>query len=408
MTTQTQDDLRHVVDGCNQFAIDLYRQLGDDRYQQFFFSPYSIACALGMTLVGAKGRTAEEIAEVLHLSIPLPRIHQAFAELFTTTRTDGIQFHLANRLWCQQGYDVQPEAMRVLENCYRSQIGLVDFQESCAACDEINRWVADQTSGKITDLIDSLPALTRLVLTNAIYFAAHWEQEFDDLRTQDAFFHAAPGRSTSVQMMGQKGHFPYAEHPLGQVVQMGYQASSQEPISVVSMQEDPDNETELPPLYLASPSDFAMKVILPREQGQLLALECHLEQFITLTDHDWESRLVRLELPKFSIDSSEFLASPLQGLGMQQAFEPLEANFQGFSLDPEGLYVDEVIHQAKIEVNETGTVAAAATAIVMCGGSAHIDELPITFRADHPFTFLIQDTRTGLIHFMGRVTCPIS
>lgn len=408
MTAQTQDDLRHIVAGCNQFAIDLYCQLGDDRYQQFFFSPYSIACALGMTLVGARQQTAAEIAEILYFSIPLPRIHQAFAQLLTTTKTDGLKFHLANRIWCQQKYDVLPEAIQVLEDNYRSSIGLIDFQNSNAACQEINHWVADQTDSKITDLIDLLHPLTRMVLTNAIYFSAAWEKEFDDFRTQDAFFHVASGRSTSIRMMGQKGHFPYAEHPLGQIVQMPYEALREVSSSEVAILDGEEGEQEPRPLYLPEHSDFAMTVMLPREPGQLLALEGHLEEFIALTTSPLKTKLVQLEVPKFSLDSHEFLAEKLRTLGMKRPFQRSEANFQGFSHDPEGLYIDEVIHQAKVNVHEKGTVAAAATAIVMRGGSVHLGELPITFRADHPFTFLIQDTRTGLIHFMGRVTCPVS
>lgn len=407
MNTPIQDDVRHVVSGLNRFAIDLYRQLGDDRHRQFFFSPYSIACALGMTLVGAKEKTAQEIAEVLHLSIPQPRIHQAFAELFAITNPEGIQFNLANRLWCQEGYHLLPEAIQILDDGYQSTIGRVDFQNPRTACARINRWVQEETRGKIKRLVDDLPERTRMILTNAIYFAAEWMSEFDDNRTKDAYFHVASGRTTNIQMMRQTGHFPYAEHPLGQVVQLPYRGLSQELDCSLLSEEDVDEEWKIPHISVPSPSDFAMTVMLPREQGQLLELECHLEDVVAISASHMETRRVRLEIPRFKMSSLELLAEPLSNLGMKQVFDLSHANFQGFSHAPEGLFVSEAVHQAEIEVNETGTVAAAATAVVLAGGSAQIEQ-PIHFRANHPFAFLISDKQTGLIHFMGRETCPNS
>lgn len=405
MTNQITNDLQRLVQGCNSFALDLYRQLGDDIGRQFIFSPYSIACALGMTLAGAKENSAREIRQLLHLEMAEDRIHRAFAELHEQTKTEGLKFNLANRIWVQDGYALEPEGVETLKELHRASLGLVDFSETERARHEINAWVADQTENRITELVADLPPLTRMILTNAIYFAGYWEEEFSEFSTSELPFWFTAEESFNTSMMRQTAEFPYREDSVAQVLQMPYRQGV-DPLS--SPIDEPWAEFKQRIDHLKqNGNQFAMQIVLPRENTSLAELERQLDEYSPITKMNRDLARVNVRLPKFHFEYGAPLKEALQSLGMQDCFALSKANFRGFSRHPEGLFIGEIAHQAMIRVDERGSEAAAATAAIAVGGCAAMErDRPIEFQADHPFVVQIIDRRTGLIHFMGRVTRP--
>jgi serpin B len=396
-------DLAAVIESCNRFAFELHSKLAG-KPGNLFYSPSSISMALAMTFAGAAGQTATEMANVLHATLPEGQFHEGFRELRESTRTGSVELKLANRLWGQVGYHFLTEFLEATERYYGSRLAEVDFRNAAEEARlQINAWVAEQTADKISDLIPVgfLPPLTRLVLTNAIYFKGAWENEFDESDTAEAPFWTAPNTSQSVPMMRRTEYLRYGEFDGLQVLEMPYlsYANKWQPLEssegIDVMAQNPKGGSEL-----------AMCILLPRRIDGLQEIET---QLATSTNRDWTSlRTSRVDVsfPKFRIESGFWLDESLQSLGMRQAFSVEEADFSRMSNDPAGLHIAAVIHQAFVDINEKGTEAAAATAIVMRAGCAVEPDQPMIFRADHPFLFLIRDRKTRLIHFIGRVTNP--
>jgi serpin B len=378
-----QDIAPPLVQAENAFAIDLYGQL---RQQpgNLFFSPSSISTALSMVYVGAKGGTAAEIAQVLHLP---PKWSQAdflkaVPQPVTSARSDAFQLHAANALWGAQGYNFHHAYIASIKTNFGGALYPTNFNNPDAAAGKINAWVSDQTQGKIPNLISpgALTPATRLVLTNAIYFKAAWNQPFDKSATDQQAFHLAPGNDTPVRMMHMTSRFPLAQADGAQILTLPYRG------------------------------DASMVIILPTHIDGLAALATSLS-----TDelNDWSANspqtLVELSLPKFTSTSNFNLNDVLQKLGMKDSFAPGTADFSGIATDPvHPLYIGAVIHNAYIGVDESKTEAAAATGIIMVA-TASAPEAPVTpvpFTADHPFLYLIRDNATGAILFMGRVENP--
>ena len=374
-------DLRAAANSNNAFAFDLYRQLRE-KEGNLFFSPASISTALAMTSAGAKGMTEEQMAEVLHLNLPEPRRHEATGRLSQLLNAEekGYQLRMANRLWGQKTYPFREAFLDVTRAQYGAELASLDFAQTEEARKTINAWVEKQTAGKIVDLIPAgvLDEMTRLVLTNAIYFKGKWSDEFKKERTEDAAFYLTKSREVTVPMMHQTRKFLYAETKDGQVLRLPYAGD-----------------------------DLSMIVLLPREVDGLAALEKSLDADAF---DGWTSKLrareVRVFLPRFKMTAEFQLADALKALGMTLAFSN-EADFSGIST-VEGLNISAVIHKAFVDVNEEGTEAAAATAVVIAPTAAPVDDPqePAVFRADHPFVFVIRDNRTGAVLFAGRVTNP--
>lgn len=370
-----------VVDGNNQFATDLYSVLGKEEGGNLLMSPYSISTALAMTYAGARGETEAEMAEVLQFALPQDQLHPAFGELISHfNEGEGkrpYQLSVANRLWGQKGYHFQPEFLKTTKDNYGAELAQVDFiNQTDQARQAINKWVEEQTQDKIKDLIPSgvLDSLTRLVLTNAIYFKGDWKYQFDKKRTTDSPFMVTPEKKETVSMMYQKNRFKYAAYPELQVLEMPY-----------------------------SGDELSMVVLLPKKVDGLAELEK------SLTDNNlgkWTNRLsptkVSVFLPRFKMTCQFGLSDVLASMGMPKAFGSA-ADFSGMN-GKKDLYISAVIHKAFIDVNEEGTEAAAATAVVMTRKS--MPRPTPVFRADHPFVFLLKDNKTGSILFMGRVANP--
>ena len=373
-----------MAEAVNAFAFDLYAQVRGAE-GNLFLSPYSISSALAMTYAGARGQTADEMARTLKfpadwLAQP-DRIHAAFAHLNADLNAEGKPYELtvANRLWGQTGYGFLPAFLGVLGQHYGAGLQEVDFaRRTEAARKTINAWVEKETRDKIKDLIPmgGVQPLTRLVLTNAIYFNGTWTHQFEKKRTRDADFLVTAANKVTVPMMYQTEHFQYADCDTFQMLQMPYKGG-----------------------------ELAMVVLLPKQTGGLPALEGQLSAAMLAERlRSLKHENVRLYLPRFKMTWRVLLAGVLKKMGMPLAFNGAKADFTAMNGGKEPLWIDEVIHKAFVDVNEEGTEAAAATAVVMIGTG--MPRQPVVFRADRPFLFLIRDTRSGAILFMGRVMNP--
>jgi serpin B len=402
--SQRSTDMAEVVESCNRFAVDLLAKLASEP-GNLFFSPSSIATALAMTLAGARQETAEELRKVLHLTLPEHMFHEGFLELRKVSRTGSVELRSANRLWGQRGYHFLPDFLEITERCYRARFAEVDFRTAAEeARQRINAWVEDQTARKIRDLIspEVLTPLTRLVLTNAIYFKGSWEHEFDEVNTHEEAFWTAPGVSHSVAMMLQMAELRYGEIDGLQVLELPYRSRSIEWRPTKHGDIQGMEPVEIP----GSGSDLVLSILLPRGNPGLREIE---RRFTTAHLQEWTNLrtcLVEASIPKFRIESGFLLNEALESLGMRKAFLVEEADFSRVSDDPEGLFLSAALHKAFVDVNEKGTEAAAATAVALAGRGRMEPQQPRIFRADHPFLFLIRDRATRLSYFVGRVANP--
>jgi serpin B len=380
------DDLTVLVEGNSGFAFDLYQALRD-KEGNLFYSPYSISLALAMTYAGARGETEQEMADTLRFLLAQDDLHRAFnaLDIELASRGEGAQgrddqgfrLNIVNAIWGQRDYPFLDEFLDTLAENYGAGLRLLDFikapEESRIT---INEWVSDQTEERIKDLIPqgAIDSLTRLVLTNAIYFNAAWQYPFDENDTQDGTFYLLDGSEITVPMMHQTEDFSYAEGDGYQVVQLPYDGR-----------------------------ELAMVILLPRS-GQFEAFEDTLgAQQVAAMIHDLERRQVILTMPKFEFESEFSLKQTLAAMGMPTAFSD-GADFSGMTGNRE-LKISDVIHKSFVAVDEAGTEAAAATAVIM-----EMTALPpaeaVEVSIDRPFLFLIRDIDTGTILFVGRVTNP--
>ena len=372
-------ELDLVVQGNTAFALDLYGKLRQAE-GNLFFSPYSLSTALAMTYAGARGDTAAQMAEALHFHLEPDRLHPAFAGLqngLNAIQAQGdILLRIANALWPHQERVLLEEYLALVEEHYGVLIQSLDYRDPEAARGVINAWVEKETEGKIQDLIAQgvLDDQTRLVLTNAIYFKGMWASPFREDRTDEAPFWVAPDRKVKVPMMAQQLSCRLRESRDLQVLELPYAGD-----------------------------DCSMLVLLPRDRDGLAGLEASLTpDSLTAWLRSERKRSVRVFMPRFKTTSQFGLGETLKTLGMVDAFDG-KADFSGMD-GSKWLQIGAVIHQAYVDVNEEGTEAAAATGVVMMTKASFLPEP--TFRADHPFVFLIRDNRTQSVLFLGRVVDP--
>jgi len=374
-----------LVEGNSAFAFELYKEL-KEKGGNLFYSPYSISLALAMTYAGARGETAEQMADTLQFLLEQASLHPAFnwldAELAKRGEGaagkdgEGFRLNIVNAIWGQKDYEFLPAFLDVLAENYGAGLRILDFiTETEKSRLAINDWVSDQTEGRIEDLIPpgAIDALTRLVLTNAIYFNAAWEHPFDEKMTADGPFYLLEGGQVSVPMMKQTESFGYTEGE-------GYQA--------LELQYDG--------------GELSMVVFLP-EAGQFEDFEKTLNaQQVDAIISDLRHIEVALTMPRFEFDSEFSLKDTLAGMGMPIAFSS-SADFSGMTGMRE-LSISDVMHKAFVAVDEAGTEAAAATAVIV--GLTAIPEPTVEVTMDRPFIFLIRDIETGAILFVGRVLDP--
>lgn len=378
-----------VISGNNQFAFDLYRNLSSDPAYadgNLFFSPYSISSALAITYEGARGRTADEIRAVFHLPVDDTARREGFLAIDAGINSEdsGYTLRTANALWAEETYPFLQDYIETAGRYYSANVTNLDFTTQPEASRiTINRWVEERTNDLIKDLLPegSISPLTRLVITNAIYFKGTWVKQFDENKTANLHFWKGPGESVLVPMMqrtDEEAIYGYAETDDLQVLEMPYAHENG--------------------------AGLSMLVILPDE---IEAAEESLDaQKIEDLRQSLTERRVNVYFPKFSLETTYPLAGTLAAMGMPTAFADA-ADLSGMD-GTQNLFVSSVVHKAFVDVNEEGTEAAAATGVIInmktsLGG----DETP-NFRADHPFIFAILDNDTGTILFMGRVVDPVS
>lgn len=380
-----KDDRAALVDGNTAFATSLYQVL-DGKSGNLAYAPYSVSLALAMTYAGARGDTATQMASALHFDLPQDRLHPAFdwLDLELGKRgagakgTNGRPFRLviANALFGQKGFHFEKPFLDTLALNYGAAMHLLDFENASEASRlQINDWVDTVTEGHIPSLLPSgtVNPATRLVLVNAIYFDAAWASPFEKDLTMSAPFHLASGKTVDVPTMHQGETVGYAKGDGWQMVALPYDG----------------NEVE-------------MDLVLP-DPGRLADVEAGLDAktFSSMTGALTPTDVL-LSLPKFEVRSKLKLGDTLQSLGMRDAFDPSRADLSGMD-GARDLSITAVIHEAWVKVDEEGTEAAAATAVVSAGSAAPVG-LNLAF--DRPFLFVIRDRPTGAVLFVGRVTDP--
>jgi serpin B len=380
-----ESDLTALVDGNNAFAFNLYQVLKQTG-GNLFYSPYSISEALAMTYAGARGETEKDMAEALNFTLSQDRLHPAFNSLDLQLKQrgqgaagkngTGFKLDVANAIWGQEGYQFLAQYLDVLAQNYGAGLRIVDFiKQTEQSRVTINQWVSDQTQGKIKDLIPPgvINDMTRLVLTNAIYFNAAWQYPFDEKATSDGQFYLLDGSSVTVPMMKQTESFGYAKGANYEAVELPY-----------------------------SGQELSMVILLPKA-GQFDAFENSLDaELVKTIIGQLETNEVSLTMPKFEYESSFGLKQALSTLGMGIAFTS-DADFSGMDGNHD-LLIQDVLHKAFVSVDEAGTEAAAATGVIV--GLTAIPAQPAQVTIDRPFLFLIRDISTGSIIFVGRVLNP--
>ena len=378
-------DLVTLVDGNSDLTFDLYQALKEID-GNLFYSPYSISQALAMTYAGAHGETEKQMSDTLRFTLSQDRLHPTFnsLDIELSKRGEGAQgkdeegfrLNIVNAIWGQKDYKFLSEFLDVLAENYGAGLRVLDFvnapEESRIA---INDWVSEQTEGRIEDLIPegAIDALTRLVLTNAIYFNAAWEFPFNEETTADEIFYLLDGGEVVVPMMTQTESFGYAEGDNYQAVELPYDGQ-----------------------------ELSMVILLPKG-GQFKTFEDSMDyQMIKDIISDLRNQQVNLTMPEFEFESEFSLKKALTTMGMPVAFSP-DADFSGMTGNRD-LWIDEVLHKAFVSVDEAGTEAAAATAVMM--RLTAVPSPPVEVKVERPFVFLIRDIETGTILFIGRVLNP--
>ncbi len=377
----------------DQFALRQFtsktNQLGFDLYQRFrsgtgniFFSPYSISSALAMTATGAQGETLEQMTRVLGIDNDIARftgLHQGLMGSLLD-KPQGYEIRIANALWGQQGYPFKEDFLQRVQRSFRAEGRTLDFENMPEESRQtINKWVEAQTRDRIKDLLPpgSIKPITRMVLTNAIYFNGAWAHPFDKGATKPLEFTLANADKIKTSMMYQNRSFQYAETEDLQLIEKPYRGR------------------------------LSMVVVLPKQVSGLASVEEKLSAAgVNALLTKSTKTMVQVTLPKFKMTYTANLNDDLKALGIVDAFIDKKANFSGMD-GTRRLYISDVVHKAYCDVHEEGTEAAAATGVVMELTSApYSPPKPIIFKADHPFLFLIRDTQTGSILFMGRVMDP--
>ena len=385
-STITLNNINELAAANTAFTVDLYSALPEEG--NLFFSPLSIYMALAMTSAGARGDTLAQMEEAIHFPFSQEQLHPAFHALMSALenrqylpndRGEGFTLNLVNSIWAQKGYAFLADFLDVLEGSYDTGVQFADFAaDPDAVRDAINMWVEEATHDRIVDLIPqgAITKETLLALVNAIYFNAPWAFPFDEQDTELGPFTLLDGTEVEVPLMHETELLGYAEGDQYQAVELDYNGN-----------------------------DLSMVVILP-SSGAFEAVNSRLSPaFISQLIGDLSRENVILTLPKFTVEWSDVLNDTLAGLGMPDAFNSSVADFSG--IDGRRVFsIGAVIHKAFVSVDEAGTEAAAATAVIMVGSAPGYQPTYYEVNVDRPFLFFIRDKETQAILFFGRVVHP--
>jgi serpin B len=372
-------DLAMLVEGNSEFALRLYEELKAED-GNLFYSPYSISLMLAMTYAGARTQTQSQMEQALNFNLGPEELHQAFNYLAVqlanrVTSDAAFKLEVVNDLWGQKDFAFLDGFLDLLAENYDAGLRVLDFENDPEGARQvINDYIYDQTNKLIEDLIPegSINTWTRLVLTNAIYFKADWKHKFNKLDTRDGTFYLLDGSQVTASMMNQRRVFSFAAGSGWQAIELPYVGDQ-----------------------------IVMDIIMP-DTGTFASFEDALSaQMLDQIIAAMSGTDIQLTLPKFKFGSEFALKAALSNLGMPIAFDPSAADFSGIT-DAADLFIQDAVHKAFVSVDEDGTEAAAAGAVIMGTTS-----MPQSMRVDHPFFFLIRDIGTGTILFFGRVVNPV-
>ncbi|HXJ22425.1 MAG TPA: serpin family protein [Polyangia bacterium] len=362
----------------NDFSFDLFEAVGPGE-SNLISSPFSAAAALSMAAAGARGATRDEMLRTLHVDpAQVDKAHASFGQLLATLNSrdsqGNVELRVADRLWGKRGYTFQPAFLDLVRDDYGAALEAVDFERTAEAAEQINAWIAQQTRDRIPHLVspDALGPQVRLVLTNAVYFKGAWSKPFRLTETSRRPF-ATPDGARPAPIMAQTSDFAYLQDGDVQIVELPYRGG------------------------------LSMVVVLPPEGRSLRKVLALLARNYDRWMASLHGQEVDLWLPRWTTRSTLPLNGPLESLGLRLAFST-SADFSGMASEP--LQIDSVLQQAFVQVDEVGTEAAAATAIMMVAVSLEEKPPPQVFHADHPFIYLLRDQATGAILFVGQVVDP--
>ncbi|TQD23988.1 serpin family protein [Methanolobus vulcani] len=372
-----------IATANNAFAFDMYSKIIVENEQNVFFSPYSIFTAIAMCYDGAENSTEEQIANVFNFPLNKTILEISSKSMISEINSGNGEYELetANALWIQTDYPIKNQYISNVGNYYSGKVTKLNFvnqPENSRVL--INDWIENKTNDKIKDPIPNgvINSETRLILTNTIYFNGIWKKEFDIENTQNQPFYPSKDEEISVETMYAKKYFSYGESSNAKILELPYKGN-----------------------------DLYMYIVLPNE-NEIGDFETSfsLNDYNTLKSNMDSKYEVRTWLPKFKFETKTDLSNSLIKMGMIDAFDDTKSTFSGIS--DEKLTISNIVHQAFVDVQEEGTEAAATTVMYFTGSPAPGTEQPeiVTFKADHPFIFLIEDKRTGCILFMGKVESP--
>ncbi|HEB62128.1 MAG TPA: serpin family protein [Bacteroidetes bacterium] len=369
-------DVCDLARSNNDFGFDIFKALHKKHMKDnLFISPFSISTALSMTVNGAQGKTYDEMIRTLKYNgwdlDELNNAYKAYLDIVPFL-DDKVKMNIANSIWYRNGFDVLPEFIDVNKNFYNSEVYGRDFSKPSTK-DEINGWVEGKTEGKIKDILDQVDPDAVMFLINAIYFKGEWMYQFDKKKTTKQDFIKEDGNRVKVDMMvGEEMTIPYYENDIFQMIDLPY-----------------------------GDSIFSMSILLPKYNYKVNDIVANLNM---TSWNDYIKKLTPVEIPvqipKFKIEFKDYLKNVLKDLGMVKAFDSNNADFTKIRKTG-GIFIDDVIHQSFVEVDEKGTEAAAATVVIIKDTSAGI-----YFYANRPFVFVIRDNRTNSILFIGKLMNP--
>lgn len=386
-----------LTSSLNQFCFRLFNNLSKNKDENFFISPFSISTALTMAFAGANSETAEQLKKVLCLDKlskeDIFKLNHEYLTLLHESLGDQVSLKIGNKIFQKENYQLHQEFNANLQKYFKSEAQLVDFNDAQKAAKEINDWVLSKTENKIKDLVSpgALDSLTRLVLVNAIYFKGNWQHNFKEKDTTKEDFFLKDGKTTvQVDMMKLTDKkFRYKRNPAN------LKACTCE--------------------FPYAGDSICMTIILPHEGVNIEEVEKELgEEALkeVLVREPMPGPVpIHAYIPKFKMKYDNELSSCLKNLGATHAFDEQKADFSLMSPSPEELHISQVIHQAVVELNEKGTEAAAATAVVMrtrCMVLPAFDFPPEKFECNRPFLFVIHETKSNGILFLGKYMSPPS
>ena len=370
-------------DAVNEFTFDIFREIYKENNDNLFISPYSIFTALAMTYEGAKGETADEMATVLSIEQDNESFHDYIKNLYEVLNTKNEEYNIstANALWVKDNLQLLELYLNIIRDYYGGDATKVDYSNPTKAAEIINQWVENQTNGLIKDLItdDAIDPLTALILTNAIYFKGIWKTQFDPLNTTNRTFEISAEKTVEVPTMNlidTEDIFNYTETDDLQILELPYTGD-----------------------------DISMIILLPKDNDLSYTIDAIDSDMFSGWKDSMVGTKVDIYLPKFKVETSYTLREHLITMGMNIPFIS-SADFSGIT-GAKNLFISQVVHKAYIDVNEEGTEAAAATAVIMVF-SVNNGSSRIVFDCNHPFIYLIQHKETGTILFMGSINDPLA